>query len=78
MVSVLNSSVIDHGIQKNCIGHVMVSVLDSSVIDHGLQKNCIGGVMVSVLDWSVIDREPLHHRCSFSVTHDLSHSGPVH
>ena len=37
MVSVLDSSVIDHGLQKNCIGGVMVSVLDSSVIDHGLQ-----------------------------------------
>jgi hypothetical protein len=41
MVSVLDSSVIDHGLQKNCIGGVMVSVLNSSVIDHGLQKNCI-------------------------------------
>ena len=40
MVSVLDSSVIDHGLQKNCIGVVMVTVLDSSVIDHGLQKNC--------------------------------------
>ena len=40
MVSVLDSSVIDHRLQKNCIGGVMVSVLDSSVIDHGLQKNC--------------------------------------
>jgi hypothetical protein len=49
MVSVLDSSMIDRGLQKNCIGDVMVSVLDSSVIDHGLQKNCIGGVMVSVL-----------------------------
>ena len=39
MVSVLDSSVIDHGLQKNCIGDVMVSVLDSSVIDHGLQTN---------------------------------------
>jgi hypothetical protein len=68
MVSVLDSSVIDHGLQKNCIGGVMVSVLDSSVIDHGLQKNCISGVMVSVLDSSVI----------FSVTHDLSHSSRVH
>ena len=38
MVSVLDSSVIDHGLPKNCIGGVMVSVLDSSVIDHGLQK----------------------------------------
>ena len=38
MVSVLDSSVIDHGLQTNCIGGVMVSVLDSSVIDHGLQK----------------------------------------
>ena len=35
MVSVLDPSVIDHGLQKNCIGGVMVSVLDSSVIDHG-------------------------------------------
>jgi hypothetical protein len=34
MVSVFDSSVIDHGLQKNCIGGVMVSVLDSSVIDH--------------------------------------------
>jgi hypothetical protein len=51
MVSVLDSSVIDHGLQKNCIDGVIVSVLDSSVIDHGLQKNCIGGVMVSVLDY---------------------------
>ena len=34
MVSVLDSSVIDHGLQKNCIGGVMISVLDSSVIDH--------------------------------------------
>ena len=42
MISVLDSSVIDHGLQKNCIGGVMVSVLDSSVIDHGLKKNCIG------------------------------------
>ena len=32
MVSVLDSSVIDHGLQKNCIGGVMVSVLDSSVM----------------------------------------------
>jgi hypothetical protein len=39
--------VIDHGLQKNCIGGVMVTVLDSSVIDHGLKENCIGGVMVS-------------------------------
>ena len=44
MVSVLDSSVIDHGLQTNCIGGVMVSVLDSSVKDNGLQKNCIGGV----------------------------------
>jgi hypothetical protein len=35
MVSVLDSSVIDRGLQTNCIGGVMVSVLDSSVIDHG-------------------------------------------
>jgi hypothetical protein len=35
MVTVLNPSVIDHGLQTNCIGGVMVSVLDSSVIDHG-------------------------------------------
>jgi hypothetical protein len=28
MVSVLDSSVIDHGLQKNCIGGVMVSVLE--------------------------------------------------
>jgi hypothetical protein len=48
MVSVLDPSVIDHGLQKNCIDGVMVSVLDSSVIDHGLRENCIGGVMVSV------------------------------
>jgi hypothetical protein len=48
MVSVLYSSVIDHGLQTNCIGGVMVSVLDSSVIDHGLQTNCIGGVMVTI------------------------------
>ena len=40
MVSVLDSSVIDHGLHTNCIGGVMVSVLDSSVRDHGLQKNC--------------------------------------
>jgi hypothetical protein len=46
--------VIDHGLQKNCIGDVMISVLDSSVIDHGLQKNCIDGVMVSVLYSSVV------------------------
>jgi hypothetical protein len=38
MISVLDSSVIDHGLQKNCIGGVKVSVLDSSVIDQGLQK----------------------------------------
>jgi hypothetical protein len=38
MVSVIYSSVIDHGLQKNCIGGVMVSVLDSSVIDHGLHN----------------------------------------
>ena len=38
MVSVLAPSVIDHGLQKNCIGGVMVSVLDSSVIDHGYRK----------------------------------------
>jgi hypothetical protein len=63
MVSVFDWSVIDHGLQKNCIGGVMVSVLEWSVIDHGLQKNCIGGVMVSD---------------SFSVTHDLSHSNRVH
>jgi hypothetical protein len=41
MISVLDSSVIDHGLQINCIDDVMVSVLDSSVIDHGLQKNCL-------------------------------------
>jgi hypothetical protein len=46
IVSVLDSSVIDHGLQTNCIDGVIVSVLDSSVIDHGLQKNCIDGVMV--------------------------------
>ena len=40
MVSVLDSSVIDHGLQKRCIGGVMVTVLELSVIDHGLQKNC--------------------------------------
>jgi hypothetical protein len=49
--------VIDHGLQKNCIGGVMVSVLDWSVIDRGLQTSCIGGVMVSVLDSSVIDHD---------------------
>ena len=67
MVSVLDSSVIDHGLQKNCIGGVMVSVLDSSVIDRGLQKNCIGGVIVSVLD-SECERswvtEKLHRWCN--------------
>jgi hypothetical protein len=31
MVSVLDWSVIDHGLQENCIGGVMVSVLNSSV-----------------------------------------------
>ena len=31
MVSVLDSSVIDHGLQKNCIGGVMVSVLECRV-----------------------------------------------
>jgi hypothetical protein len=51
MVSVFDSSVIDHGLQKNCIDDVMVSVLDSSMIDRGLQKNCIGGVIVSVLHY---------------------------
>jgi hypothetical protein len=45
MISVLYSSVIDHGLQTNCIGGVMISVLYSSLIDHGLQKNCIGDVM---------------------------------
>jgi hypothetical protein len=39
MVSVLDSSVIDHGLHRNCIGGVMVNVLDSSVIDRGLKKN---------------------------------------
>jgi hypothetical protein len=39
MISVVDSSVIDHGLQKNCIGGVMISVVDSSVIDHGLQTN---------------------------------------
>ena len=39
MVSVFDSSVIDNGLQKNCIGGVMVSVLDSSLIDHGLHTN---------------------------------------
>ena len=38
MVSVLDSSVIDHGLQKNCIGGVMVSVLDSSVKIVGYRK----------------------------------------
>ena len=38
MVSVLDSSVTDHGLQKNCIGGVMVSVLDSNVIDLGYRK----------------------------------------
>ena len=28
MVSVLDSSVIDHGLQKRCIGGVMVTVLE--------------------------------------------------
>jgi hypothetical protein len=51
----LDSSVIDHGLQTNCIGGVMISVLYSSVIDHGLQKNCIGDVMISVFDSSVIE-----------------------
>jgi hypothetical protein len=74
MVSVLDSSVIDHGLQINCIGDVMISVFDSSVIDHGLQINCIGDVMISVFDSSVID----HGRYSLSVTHDLSHSSRVH
>ena len=36
MVSVLDSSVIHHGLHTNCIGGVMISVLDSSLIDHGL------------------------------------------
>jgi hypothetical protein len=40
MVSVLSSSVIDHGF----ISGVVVNMLSSSVIDHGF----IGGVMVSV------------------------------
>ena len=48
MVSVLSSSVVDHGF----IGSVMVSVLSSSVVDHGF----IGSVMVSVLSSSVVDR----------------------
>jgi hypothetical protein len=47
MVSVLVSSVVDHGF----IGGVMVSILVSSVVDHGF----IGGVMVSVLVSSVVD-----------------------
>ena len=38
MVSVLDSRVIDRGLQTNCIGGVMVSVLDSSVIDHGVTE----------------------------------------
>ena len=46
VVSVLVSSVVDHGF----IGGVMVSVLVSSVVDHGF----IGGVMVSVLVSSVV------------------------
>jgi hypothetical protein len=62
---IIDASVIDHGLQKNCIGGVMVSVLDSSVIDHGLQKNCIDGVMVSVLDSSVIDHG-LQKNCIYS------------
>ena len=41
MVSILDSSVIDHGLQRNCIGGVMVSVLDSTVIDRGLQTNSL-------------------------------------
>jgi hypothetical protein len=45
MVSVLSSSVIDHGF----IGGVMVSMLSSSVIDDGF----IGGVMVNMLSSSV-------------------------
>jgi hypothetical protein len=49
MVSVLVSSVVDHGF----IGGVMVSVLVSSVVDHGF----IGGVMVSVLVSSAVYRE---------------------
>ena len=36
MVSVLDSSVRDHGLQKNYIGGVMVNVLVWSVIDRGL------------------------------------------
>ena len=36
MVSVLDSSMIDHGLNTNCIGGVMVSLIDSSVIDRGL------------------------------------------
>jgi hypothetical protein len=63
MISVLDSSVIDHGLQTNCIDDVMISVLDSNVIDHGLQTNCIDDVI---------------HRYILSVTHDLSHSSRVH
>jgi hypothetical protein len=54
MVSVLDSSVIDHGLQKNCIDGVMVSVLYSSVIDHGLQKNCIGNPQSIILESSTL------------------------
>jgi hypothetical protein len=58
MVSVLDSSVIDHGLQENCIGGVMVSVLDSSVIDHGLQKNCIAVVLSITLESSTLTITP--------------------
>ena len=65
MVSVLDSSVIDHGLHTNCIGGVMVSVLDSSVIDRVLKKNCIGDVMVTRFE---CDRswvtEKLHRWCN--------------
>jgi hypothetical protein len=55
MVSVLDSSVIEHGLQKNCIGGVMISVLVSECDRSWVTENCIGGVIVSVLNSSVID-----------------------
>jgi hypothetical protein len=51
MVSMLTSSVIDHGF----IGGVMVSLLSSSVIDHGF----IDGVMVNMLSSSDTTDEPM-------------------
>jgi hypothetical protein len=56
MVSLLPSSVVDHGF----IGGAMVSLLPSSVVDHGF----IGGAMVTLLPLSVVDHGFRNIQCT--------------